>query len=179
MNRNKLGQFAGNILTQTKRALRWTLKISITSIIGALIVVAFSQYHIANADKEMVTVEVEKVVDTGIVKVQNVKNEIIYQLKQCESGTKKESDALIVFDTNKKPSLGLWQFQVGTVQYYYKTLYGKDITSKEAVSIALDETLARELVADIMFKTNNAPQEWFNCSKKLDLKLKIDLLKKL
>jgi len=175
-NRDSIGRFATKV---THSIWQWT-KLVVVLVVSIVLVGAVGAV-IAKSNIEPEIVEVEKIVevDRGAEKVQSVKNEIIYQLKQCESGAKKESDALIVFDTNKKPSLGLWQFQVGTVQHYYKTLYGKDITAKEAVTIALDEVKARELVADIMFKTNNAPQEWYNCSNKLDLKTKIELLKKL
>lgn len=112
-------------------------------------------------------------------KVDMLKADVVNQLKSCESNGYKEKDGLIVFDTNQKPSIGKLQFQVKTVVYYYSKLYGKTITNKEAIEIALDESKASDLAKDILFKVDNGSGEWFNCSKKLGLQNQINIINKL
>jgi hypothetical protein len=99
------------------------------------------------------------------------------KLRACESGGAKDPEGLIVFDSNKVASIGSLQFQVKTVIHYYKTLYGKDITNKEAINIATNDSLAIPLAKDIMFKSKNLANDWFNCSKKLGLESEIKIIK--
>lgn len=113
-------------------------------------------------------------------KIKGLKNEVANKLSSCESAGYKEDDGIIIFDSNAKASIGQFQFQKSTVIHYYKVLYGKTITPKEAVLIALDESKARELAIDIMFKTKNkAGKDWYNCTEKHGLDAQIDMIKKL
>ena len=92
--------------------------------------------------------------------------------------------ALITFDpspTNKKvqvASLGVLQFKVSTVQFYYNKFYGKTITNKEAVLIALDDAKASELASEVVFR-DGALNNWFNCSKAHNLQSKLDIINSL
>ena len=115
--------------------------------------------------------EVEKLikVDNLSIKTSELKNEILDSLKACESQGSKESDGLIIFDSNKKASIGLYQFQVKTVIHYYKTLYQKDITGKEAIEISLNEKLSRQLASDIIFTDSKGIDNWYNCKNKKGL----------
>lgn len=113
-------------------------------------------------------------------KIEQLKNEVVSDLMDCESAGHKEADGIIIFDTNKKASIGRAQFQVATVIHYYKILYGKDISRKEAVEIALNDDKAAELAKRIGFETNNKfGKDWVNCTVKYDLDKRADLIKQL
>lgn len=131
-----------------------------------------------------VTVYATKEIDTSPLmyaeKIAILKNKVADTLMACESGGLKETDGIIIFDTNKKASIGQFQFQVTTVQYYYKTIYNKVITPKEAVMIALDTEKARDLAIDVMFTTKNkASKDWYNCDKRHGLDSQIDIINQL
>jgi hypothetical protein len=123
--------------------------------------------------------EKEVVLDNLTAKVDQLKGEIVNDIKNCESRGFTEDDGIIIFDSNNKASIGLYQFQKATVQHYYKKLYGKDIGGKEAVLIALDARLAGDLTRDILFTTENGADNWLNCSRKLDIENRLNLIKKL
>lgn len=122
-----------------------------------------------------------------IEKVDKLKNDVVDEIQKCESMGYKEDDAIIIFDDNSKgtlkgkdkASLGTLQFKKSTVQHYYKTLYGETITAKEAMLIALDDEKAEALAKDIIFKTKNGYSNWLNCSNKLGIKSKVELVKQL
>jgi len=128
--------------------------------------------------------EVPVTVDTSSemfqTKISQLKSDIADKLMACESAGLTEDTGIIVFDTNNKASVGQFQFQKATVIHYYKLLYGKDITGKEAVMIALETKIAKQLAIDIMFKTpNKAGKDWVNCTNRYNLDAQIDLVKKL
>ena len=112
-------------------------------------------------------------------KIESLKDNVVFKLMKCESAGYKESDGVVVLDTNKKFSFGRAQFQLNTVIYYYKTLYKKDITKKDAILIALDDVKAGQLAKDIMFKSKNLANDWKNCSDKLGLNNEIEIIKQL
>jgi len=113
-------------------------------------------------------------------KIEAYKDKLVYDLKKCESRDYKESDAPIIFDSNQKPSVGLWQFQIETVILYYKKLYGKDITRKEAIEVSIDEEKAKQLAHDIIFLDDEkGVGNWYNCMTKLDLKTKVNVIKEI
>lgn len=113
-------------------------------------------------------------------KVAELKADVITRLAACESAGHKESDGIIIFDSNKVASIGQLQFQVKTVQYYYKKLYSQDITAKEATLIALDYEKASKLATDIIFREGGNPEkDWYICSKKLGLAAEVKVLNKL
>ena len=113
-------------------------------------------------------------------KIDSLKKETVDLIMKCESAGYSEDDGIVIFDTNAKGSFGQFQFQKSTVIHFYKTLYGKDITGKEAVLIAMDTTKARELATKIMFETKNkAGKDWVNCERKFNVDAKIDVIKQL
>lgn len=117
--------------------------------------------------------------DTLSTKIEELKREVVTTLKNCESAGAKEADALIVFDTNSKASVGNFQYQVKTPIYYSKKLYNKTITPKEAVLLALDDEQAGELTKDIVFKTDAGLRNWINCTNKYNLASKVEFIKSL
>ncbi len=54
-----------------------------------------------------------------------------------------------------RPRSARGNFKKATVQHYYKALYGKDTTAKDAVLIALDTSKAAALAKDILFMTKD------------------------
>lgn len=146
----------------------------------ALIVAAFQIGRVKFPSTEIVYENKTVLVDNLGTKVEELKKDLVNELRQCESSGATEEDGIIVFDSNSKASIGLLQWQKASVIHYYKVLYGKEITGKEAVMVALDYEKASQLALDVMFKTNNkAGKDWFNCNKKLGLDQKIDWIKKL
>lgn len=112
-------------------------------------------------------------------KIIELKSEVLDKLKKCESGELTEDSGLIVFDSNKVASIGLYQFQVKTVIGYYKALYGKDITGKEAIEIALSEEKSRKLAEDIIFGEKDGINNWYNCKNKNNLSENITWINKI
>lgn len=112
-------------------------------------------------------------------KVNDIKDKIISDIQSCESVGHKESDGIIIFDSNKEASIGTLQFQRKTVQHYYKTLYGQDITPKEAILIALDDDKAEALAKDIIFKDSKGWKNWFNCGTKTNTETKLKVINEL
>ena len=113
-------------------------------------------------------------------KIDGLKDEVVAKILSCESAGYTEDDGILIFDSNKKASIGQAQFQVSTVQHYYKVLYNRDITKKEAVLIALDTDKASKLAKDIIFLGDNRPsKDWVICSRKHGLDAQVELIKKL
>jgi len=76
-------------------------------------------------------------------------------------------------------SFGKYQFKVCTVTGYYKKLYKQDITRKEAVLIALDETKAEKLARDIIFTQSGGINNWYNTANKYNLREQLAIIKTL
>lgn len=118
------------------------------------------------------------VVDKMPEKVDALKEEVLKTLSSCEARGYKDGDAPIILDTNNKMSIGPFMFQVATVQHYYKTIYGKEITRHEATIIALDEEKARELAKAVIFDLDGL-RNWLNCANKHNLRPKVDVIRSL
>ena len=112
-------------------------------------------------------------------KVEAMKEDILNRLMACESAGHSEDAGIIVFDSNKEPSVGQLQFQRDTVRHFYKVLYDQEITRKDAVMIALDTAKARQLASDIIWKVDGGVYEWANCARKTGIVPEITTIKKL
>ena len=123
--------------------------------------------------------EKEILVDNLGIKVNELKGEVLDALKKCESAGHSEDDGIIIFDSNGAISAGQFQFQKKTVVHFFKELYGEDLTSKEALLIALDTAKARNLARDIIFTVDGGVYNWENCAKKIGIIPEITVLKKL
>jgi hypothetical protein len=124
-------------------------------------------------------VKEEVMVDNLTPKIAELKTKVVDDIQKCESKGYKENDGIIIFDSNSEASIGTMQFQRKTVIHYYKTLYGKTITPKEAILIALDDEKAEALAHDIIFKDSKGVGNWYNCSKKIDAQGRISTIKAL
>jgi hypothetical protein len=163
--RNKLGQF------RASRFLGWGMIASMAIVFTIAGIKGFAAE----------TIEVEKIIeiDNLSTKVAFLKQEAVEKLKNCESNGFVEADAPIILDNNREISIGLFQYQRDTIIHYYKTLYGKEITRKQAVEIAVDEYESARLTEAILFETDKGWTNWLTCSKKLGLQKEIEFIKKL
>lgn len=115
--------------------------------------------HVYAEEKPAITLE---------AKVEALKTKIVEDIAECESENAPQESALIVYDNNSRgslegkhvPSIGVMQFKVSTVQSFWKTLYGKDITNYEATMIALDNEKAKALAKDAILKIKGAIWHW-------------------
>lgn len=169
-------------------ATRWEVfRYKATKLIKRLLVASFfigavyGAFHVGRVTTSPVFVQAEdKSSELFQAKIDLLKKETVDLIMKCESGGFSEDDGIVIFDSNSKGSFGQFQFQKSTVIHFYKLLYGKTITGKEAVMIAMDTDKARELATDIMFTTKNkAGKDWVNCEKKFNVDAQIDLIKKL
>ena len=157
------------------RLFKWTL---VSSMIAGSIFASYKMGEQAAPEKITMAYQ-EKLVNSLPEKIESLKSKVIEDLKSCESKGYKETDGIIILDSNNKMSIGLLQFQKKTVTHYYKELYQKDISLKEAVEIALDEKKASELAKDIIFKTDKGLTNWITCSKKHNLVERVKVIKEL
>lgn len=113
--------------------------------------------------------------------LEEFKNAIIDDLaSKCESRDVKEPDAAIILDTDGFMSIGAWMYHITTVQLYYKMFYNKEINRVEAIHIATDHALARELTMKIVYEDKGKGiDNWKNCADTLGLHEKVALVKKL
>lgn len=172
-NRDSIGRYA-----KSKMILPRIFWLAILFGIGFLLTKIYINTH-----PVIKTVIETKTVDTSAdmfaAKIDSLEKSVVEAVRKCESAGHKETDGLIVFDSNNVASIGTLQFQVKTVIFYYKSLYGKTITGKEAILIALDDEKAGELAQAIMFKSPNLANDWLNCANRLSLTDQIKAIKKI
>ncbi len=148
----------------------------IGSVAAALLMIAFD-YGLKYSATTVQAVTPETI-DLTPAKIEGLKVDLVHRLSICESAGHSEEDGLIIFDTNNRASVGQLQWQIASVQQYEKSLYGKTVTRKEAVLIALDTARASELAKDVIFKTDGLAN-WLNCANKLGLRAEVDAINRL
>lgn len=147
-----------------------------TLAVGYLVV---SQSNVLHYQTEVVK---EVMVDMSVEKIEDIKQQIVEDLSsKCEvlGVPEGQANGKTIMDSNGYYSRGKWQFQTKTVQYYYDKLYGKDIAVDEAVLIAHTEEKARSLAYDIIWKEVGGVWNWENCTNKLGLAQKIEIVRQL
>ena len=115
-------------------------------------------------------------------KVQVLKDEVLNNLKLCESGGLKEADGYVRMEHDGLLSWGPFQYRRHTIIHYAKKLLGKDIGMKEAALIAFDvhpEIGLEDFTRRILFETERGVWEWENCAKLKGLAAEIAFIKKL
>lgn len=158
------GGFIKNVIsvfTTIKNIIKFTFKwATIGGLFGGVVYLAFLFGTLARTE----VIKADPI-DTMAQKVEKMKDALIDEIIKKETGT---STAPCIPDDNKrgtlpikdKVSCGVLKFKVGTVQYYEKNLYGKNLDNYEAMAIALDETKARALARDIIFKVPGGIRNW-------------------
>ena len=151
----------------------------------ALAYIAFYGVYTALAKEETIVInpetkEIVKIVDKTPEKIEQLKDEVIKQLMDCESGGHARDAGIVIFDSNEVGSFGAAQFQKKTVQHYYHKYYGEKITGQRAVEIAIDPVKAAGLAKKIIFDGGVMPStDWYNCSVKHGLDEQVALINKL
>lgn len=113
-------------------------------------------------------------------KIDELKGEVLDTLAKCESGGKSPDSGVLTWDTNNQHSIGIYQFQIKTVQHYAKVLWKKELTGREAIMLALDPVEARKLAHDVIFTTDRgSASDWVICSRNYGLQEKVDIIKSL
>lgn len=143
----------------------------------------FSKWYDANATKTLSYIapvaDAEETKDAivGMTKKEG-EDYILAELGTgCESKGVDEPTSAIVLDTNNAMSLGEYQWQIKSIQYYEKQLYGKAVSRTEAIEIAIDHEKATELTRDVVFKIPGALEKnWVNCTRLQALKVQVELL---
>lgn len=153
---------------KVRKIIMWVLWLSV----ALAIMFGYVRTHYQN----ITLVDREVIVDNLSGKIEEVRGGIIADIKLGESQGKPENAGLIVYDTNHQMSIGSYQYQILTVQHYYKKLYNKDITRKEAILIALDDSKAGQLTYDIVFKEKGGWKNWYNSGMKYKIGDRIALL---
>lgn len=178
--RDSKGRFY-SIINNIKKLFRFSVRL------GFVVLTLFSVYKLGQyyTPSEVIYQRVEAdVQDTLKGKITTLKYEVVDAIQKCESQNNK--DLIYTFDPDPRQpnkqiaSFGQFQYKLKTIVDYQKMLYGVEITERQALDIALDEGKARDLTLDIVFKDNGkGVLNWFNCSKKHDLKTKVELIKEL
>ena len=162
----------------------------ISAILGLMFVLSWIGYNIyTNPTPPIRKAQAEEIAIGKINnKIADLKKSVVEEIYNCERHIYSEDDGLIKFDplvSNPKKtapkniaSIGTLQFKQTTIIGYYKSLYGKDITMKEAALIALDDEKAKALAEDIIFKADGWGN-WENCGIKHGIKAKVSIIKQL
>lgn len=129
-----------------------------------------------------------------VIKISELKKEVVEKLRKCESAGFNEDDGLITFDPSSKMkskcatvgamnkqclSFGEFQYKIDTLKSYYLKLYNKKLTTKEAIEIALNTKKSRALTNDIIFKEIGGIYNWKNCEARNNLGERIEIIREL
>lgn len=115
------------------------------------------------------------VVDTTKKIIDQEKADILSILKDCES--KGDADAIVWIDGGfgkNAASFGAYMFKVGTIQKFTTGL-----SDFQAISLASNESQARQLASRIIFETPAGIYNWTNCMIKNDLLSRVNFVKEL
>jgi hypothetical protein len=128
-------------------------------------------------------VDIEERVNAALAeKVRGLENEVIEELARCESHGAEEPDAAIILDSNNEISIGKLMYQRSTVQHYVKQFYGRDITRKEAILIAIDahpDISLDELTRKVLFEDEKGWRNWWVCGNRIGIAARIDIINKI
>lgn len=174
------GRLVNGRFTSLKSALKRLIRGLIRLFVFGAIFIGSAAYIGAQFFSDTVIATNEVSVDRTQERIEVLKDDLVERLAaECESKGYKDEDGIIILDTNDEVSIGRWQWQRDSVIHYYKTLYGENITRKDATLVALDDAKARALTKDVLFKVKDGSDNWHNCSKKLNLPTEIALIKKI
>jgi hypothetical protein len=121
--RNKLGQFASSLWSSLSRNQKQALVVMIVCAAVPLGSVAYEKVADVLHD-ELIYVAAPRAYAEIIQEstVDEMKADVLDKLAKCESGGK---ETTIVFDTNGKASVGNYQWQIASFQYYYAKMTGR------------------------------------------------------
>lgn len=118
-------------------------------------------------------------------KIRRLEDELLHDLSVgCETLDVEDPDGAIIYDTAAKGdvrrmSIGRFQWQRRTIKHYIQLRDGRDITNREAIEIAIDPEKATDLARYVIFERGEVKRNWYNCTNKLDLDTRVELINKL
>lgn len=158
-------------------------------------------YYIAgkNIEPEVVTEIKEKIVTKNVgveleTKIRSLKDSLLDDLRYEEIKGYENNSLVIVFDPLKKDlekcrqvggvrlhcySTGDYNFKIGTIQHYYLKFYDEVLNDKEAMLIAMDDELSRELAEKVIFDEVGGIWNWENSAKKINAAQRIEFIREL
>lgn len=163
-----------------RHTLRYTV---LTTLLVSLIGAGFLYGKFGQTEE--VFADSIRTIDSFDGKVEKLKDEVVNKIAKCESGNISQDVALVKYDNNSRgtltgknvASLGVMQWKVGTVQHFYKQLYGKDLTNYEATVLALNNEEAKKLAKEAIFGIKGAVFHW-TCAND-EIIAEVTLIKKL
>ena len=187
-------------MNKLKEKLTWRRKLQLLPmpILAGLFIGLISGAYVFGLPENTVVVTQEKEVRVDYSleeKTEELKQELLDDLKQAEVGGYEGLSAIITFDPLQRDlnscrqiggvrlhcySFGVYQFKVATVQHFYERYYQYTPTDKESIDIALDYEKARELAYLIIFDENKGGVwHWRNSALKIDAPERIEFIRQL
>ena len=162
-----------------------------------LMIWGFNLYNYAKP--EVITIIEQRIVvrNVGVSledKIEDLKESLLDDLLHEEIKGHKNRSLVIVFDPLQKDlakcrqvggvrlycySIGDFNFKTATIQHYYLKLFGIVLTDKEAMLIAMDSELSRELAKKIIFEQSGGIYAWANSAKKINAVNRVSFIKNL
>lgn len=172
------------------QVLKWRIKklfrkifiLAALGIAGAITVLAIREAYPKIEYKAQIT---EVMIDNLTPKIDQLKGELLKDMWDNERAGHDEDDALISWDPNPNhksveiASVGTCQWKIPTMQESYLKHYGKQLTRKEAILVALDDNKCKELMATVIFTEENGWQKWYNSGVKYNAKSRLAIIKQL
>ena len=177
------------------------MKFKTITILLVIIVAGIWGYTlIQKMQQKTVTVHETPIVEKNVgvsleKKIEQLKQNLLDDLKGKEIQGYENNSLVIVFDPAEKDlaqcrktggvklrcySIGDFNFKIGTVQGYYSKLYSEELNDKQAMEIAMDSKLSRELAYDIIFDEEpGGIYNWSNSAKKIDAASRITFIREL
>jgi hypothetical protein len=163
-----------------RRAVRFTVRWSLISAAAYALFMAGAMFYSTDRIEA-------SVVDNTQKKIDALKDELVVTLAKCESAGKPAEHGIITIDNNRAGtitgqdvfSIGILQFKVSTVKAFVKQRDGKDITSRDAMLLALDPEQAKALAKYAIFETTGGIYHWQKWQAKHNLGAEVSIIKKL
>lgn len=152
-----------------------------------------------NISPEIITEIQEKVVTKNVgvaleTKIRSLKDSLLDDLRHEEIKGYENNSLVIVFDPLEKDlaqcrrtggvrlhcySTGDYNFKIATVQHYYLKFYSEVLNDKEAMLIAMDDDLSRELAEKVIFDEVGGIWNWRNSAEKINAAQRIEFIREL
>lgn len=124
------------------------------------------------------TAQAQVMADGMGVSVEDLKEDLVARLADCETGGRANRDAVITADANGQSSIGRLQFQTRTVIAFTREIEDRRIDAGEARRIALDGQRSATLAKRIIFERDGA-RHWHHCARSLGLYKEVEAIRRL
>ncbi|MHA1401643.1 MAG: hypothetical protein ACTSQE_14935 [Candidatus Heimdallarchaeaceae archaeon] len=176
------------------------MKTKTITILLIIAVIGVWGYNLINTlEPVTVTVHDTKIVEKNIgialeTKIRYLKDSLLDELRHEEIKGYENYSLVIVFDPLAKDldkcrqvggvrlycySIGDYNFKVATVQNYYSKFYDENLNDKQAMEIAMDDDLSRELAEKVIFDETGGIYNWRNSAKKINAFQRIEFIREL